>query len=119
MSSHRCLALLLLLLPAAFLLAGCRTVKEVRDPKRCAPDAKAQFFDLTQKKEGGSETVDPNECEHVFEQAGVHQIQKMLNGMPVGGLCVINRCMRCQQVRHECNPHYRGTYEPGQIGFPR
>ena len=111
---------LLLLLPLALPLAGCRTVKEVRDPNRCAPDAEAQYFDLTQKKQGESETVDPATCKHAFEQIGVHQIQKMQNGMAIGGLCVINRCLRCQEVRHECNPAYRGTYNGDLVGgFPR
>ena len=117
----RLLSCLVLLgvLSAALLSTGCRTVKEVRDPNRCAPDAEAQYFDLTQTEQEEAGPVDPAKCKHVFEQVGVHQIQKMQNGMAIGGLCVINRCVRCQQVRHECNPRYRGTYVPNPLGFPR
>jgi len=104
--------ILLGILLALALLAGCRTVTEVRDPRRGAPDAQAQYFDLTQREEEASKPVDPATCKHVFEQIGVHPIQEMRNGMPMGGLCVITRCIRCQQVRHECNPLYRGTYRP-------
>jgi len=87
----RLLACLALLSLTGLALVGCRTVKEVRDPNRSAPDAEAQFFDLTQEEQGDSETVDPAKCAHIFEQMGVHQIQKMQNGMAIGGLCVINR----------------------------
>jgi len=97
------LALLLVLTSAA-----CRTQQEIRDPLMVAPDAKPQYFDLTGKPDQDpNKRVDPDTCKHVYEQIGLHPYQQVRNGIPMGSLCTITRCLRCGEIRHECNPAYR------------
>lgn len=103
------LAAVLGLLLGLLLGGGCRTATEIRDPRAGAEDAKPTFHDLTSRPEGEEgKPVDPAKCKHVFQQVGVHTYKKMQNGMEMPGLCVITRCARCGEVRHECNPDYRG-----------
>ena len=90
--------------------AACRTQQEVRDPLMVAPDAKPKYFDLTGRPEQDpSKRVDPDDCKHVYEQIGLHPYQQMRNGIPMGSLCTITRCLRCGEIRHECNPAYRAV----------
>lgn len=48
-------------------------------------------------------TDEHGQCRHVYEQVGVHAFQRMVDGVPQVELCVINRCIRCGKVIHECD----------------
>ena len=89
-------------------LGACRTQRESRDP-RPSENAKPQYFDMTRQFEGrDGKPVDPAKCEHMFEQIGVHPYENIRNGVPSIELCTIMRCLKCGEIRHECNPAYRG-----------
>ena len=103
------LALSILVSLGLLSLGACRTVTEVRDTNAGKPDAAPTWHDMTsQAEEQTDKPVDPAKCKHVFEQIGIHPYKKMQNGMEMPGLCVITRCIKCGEVRHECNPAYRG-----------
>lgn len=60
-------------------------------------------IDTTQPRTALQAVTSPTgECRHVYEQAGVHSYQRLVDGLPQVGLCVINRCIRCGKVLHEC-----------------
>ena len=87
---------------ALLFVVGCATTpaEPVVEDK---PDAAPSFFDMTDADNNDEyEAPDPETCDHVFEYYRSHSYQRMINGMPMIGICTVTKCAKCNQIRHEC-----------------
>jgi hypothetical protein len=51
---------------------------------------------------------DPNApCKHVWEQFAWHTYEDRSTGVPVSQICVVTRCPKCGEIRHECQRRRR------------